>query len=112
MGKSAVTSDIRHHWNRVASLGCLISSRTRPTLHHVHGGSCPEAGIHKGMGQRTSHWLVIPLAAEFHSLPPFGIDAGVMSVVEWEDRFGTQVGMLDEVSARLGYDVMAKAGLR
>lgn len=105
------STEIRQHWNRVARLRCLISGR-EATLHHCHGGSCKAIGIHKGMGQKTSDWLVIPLAAEYHHMPPLGIDAGGMSVVEWEAVFGTQVSMLETVSLRLGYDVIARAGLR
>jgi hypothetical protein len=104
-----VNAEIRRHWNAVARLGCLISGRPYPTLHHCHGGSLRDAGIHKGMGQKTSDWLVIPLAAEYHSVAPLGIDAGGMSVVEWEAMFRTQLSMLHEVSDRLGYDVIAKA---
>lgn len=71
--------NIRGHWSRVASLGCIVTGGPA-TLHHVHGGSCKEAGIHKGMGQKTSDWLVIPLCPLLHQHPPEGIDAGGLSV--------------------------------
>lgn len=103
--------EIARHWTRVAELGCIVTGGPA-TIHHVHGGSCRFHGIHKGLGQKTSDWLVIPLCAELHYLPPDGIDCGRISVIEWETRYGTQVEHLLEVSRRLGYDVIEKAGLR
>jgi hypothetical protein len=104
------TAEIRRHWSRVASLGCLVSHRPHPTLHHVHGGSVRAAGVTRGKGQKTSDWLVIPLDAEFHT-GRFGIDSGSYTVEEWEATFGRQAEYVDEVCARLGVDVWAKAGI-
>jgi hypothetical protein len=105
------TAEIKRHWTRVAALGCCISHSPGPTLHHVHGGSCRFVGIHKGMGQKTSDWLVIPLAAQYHCAGPQAIDGGGITVREWEELFGTQVEFLEWVSRRLGVDVFQKAGL-
>lgn len=110
--RRAVTAsaEIRRHWTRVASLGCLISERPNPTLHHPHGGSMRAAGVMRGKGQKVSDWLVIPLDAEFHT-GRFGIDAGGFTVEEWERRFRQQADLVDEVCERLGVDVWAKAGI-
>lgn len=99
---------IRDHWDRVAEVGCLLSGAPNPTLHHCHGGSLREIGIHKGLGQKTSDYLVIPLASRFHT-GEFGID--VIPVWEWEHRFGTQVGHLDDLCRQIGYNVWALAGV-
>jgi hypothetical protein len=100
---------IREHWDRVADLGCILSGAQSPTLHHCHGGSLREIGIHKGLGQKTSDFLVIPLAPRFHT-GEYGID--VIPVWEWEHRFGRQVDHLDELCQSLGYNVWELAGVK
>lgn len=102
--------EISRHWTRVARLNCCISHEPNPTIHHCHGGSLREAGIHKGAGQKTSDWLVIPLAARFHSGGPQGIDGGGITVREWEELFGTQMYFLEWVSRQLGVNVFKNAG--
>lgn len=104
------TVEISKHWTRVARLDCCITHEPNPTLHHCHGGSLRDIGIHKGAGQKTSDWLVIPLAARLHSAGPQGIDGGSITVREWEDLFGTQVYFLEWVSRQLGVNVFQKAG--
>lgn len=103
-----MNAEIKRHWERLAAMGCLISGCT-PTLHHCHGGSLRQLGIHKGLGQKTSDWLVIPLAARYH-VGDLGID-GALGVMEWEHRFGSQVGHLDDVCRELGVNVWKKAGI-
>lgn len=103
------TAEIRRHWDRVARLGCLVSQAPNPTLHHIHGGSCRDIGLHKGAGQKTSDWLVIPLAFEYH-VGRFGID-GAMGVAEWEKKFGTQVELLDGVCRALNLNLWTKASI-
>ena len=89
----------------------MISGRLPPTLHHIHGGSCGEIGLHSGMAQRgISDWLVIPLAAEFHTSGKYAIDGGY-GVLSWEDRFGTQVKMMDEVCCMLSINAWQMAGI-
>lgn len=66
-----------------------------------------------GMGQKQNDWLVIPLAAEFHT-GDYGIDTGMgrfKTVESWEAYFGSQLGHLIVVSRRLGYDVFERAGI-
>lgn len=55
-----------------------------------------------GMGQRQSPALQIPLHAKYH-VGNFGID--VIGVMEWEIKFGTQVGFIDLVGLWLGYNL-------
>jgi hypothetical protein len=106
--KMAKPKAVREHWDRVAALGCVISGAFHPTLHHCHGGSLRNLGIHKGVGQKTSDFLVIPLAAIYHT-GRYGAD--ILPIFEWERLFGTQEAHLDEVSRRLGYSVWELAGV-
>lgn len=99
---------IREHWDRVAKQGCILSGAAHPTLHHCHGGSLREIGVHKGFGMKTSDFLVIPLAPRFHT-GEFGVD--VIPVWEWERRFGSQVQHLDDLCRELGYSVWELAGV-
>jgi hypothetical protein len=103
-------AEIAKHWTRVSRLNCCISHEPKPTLHHCHGGSLRDIGIHKGGGQKTNDWLVIPLAPRFHSGGPQGIDSGGLTVREWEELFGTQVYFLEWVSRQLGLNVFKQAG--
>lgn len=100
---------IKDHRNRVKKLGCIVSGRIDVTLHHAKSGSISQMGVLKGTGLKTSPYLVIPLNAEYHT-GRFGIDSG-MGVLTWEERFGTQVKYLDEVSRLLGYSVWELAGV-
>ena len=110
MAKKGRSAELQRHWDRVAALGCILSNRPDPTIHHCHGGSMREVGVMKGKGQKTSDWLVIPLDALFH-VGQYGIDLGHITVPEWEARFGRQVDLLDKVADLLGVDVWAKAGI-
>lgn len=98
------TAEIRRHWGRVAKLGCVLTGAPNPTIHHIHGGSCKDVGLHRSMGRKGSDWLVIPLAFDYH-VGRYGIDAGGMSVIEWERKFGTQVSMLDKVCLALNQNL-------
>lgn len=103
------TAEIRRHWTRVADLGCLLTHAPNPTLHHIHGGSCRDIGLHKGMGQKSSDWLVIPLAAEYHT-GQHGID-GHLGVTKWEEIFGRQIDLMDIVCVKLDVNLWTKAGI-
>ena len=89
-------------------MGCVVSGSPLATLHHCHGGSMPR-GI-SGMGLKSSDWLVIPLAVDFHT-GQYGIDSGALSVDEWEQRYGRQVDHLDLVASTTGVDVWDRAGV-
>ena len=98
-------AEIRRHWSRVAALGCSVSQRPNPTLHHCRGGSLLERGVWRGAGRKTSDWLVIPLDAEFHT---GGASTSAASPSEeWEPKFGRQADHLDAVCAALGVNVWA-----
>jgi len=68
--------------------------------------------VQKGMGQKTSDFLVIPLDWELH-VGSLGIDSGQpwLTATDWEARFGTQVELLDEVYRRLGENIWRLAGI-
>jgi hypothetical protein len=61
----------------------------------------------RGVSQKSSDWLQIPLATWLH-VGDQGID--VIGVETWEARYGRQIDHLEEVSRRLGYSVFALAG--
>lgn len=77
------------------------------TLHHTHGGTMKNAGWHVGMAQRQNPFLQIPLHAIYH-VGKHGIDAGV-GVLQWENTFGGQIGMLAWVNGQLTYDLFEMA---
>jgi len=110
VAKKKQSKELQKHWDRVASLGCLISGRPEPTLHHCHGASMKDIGVHRGKGQKPSDWLVIPLHFDFHT-GEYGIDSG-MGVITWEKRFGSQVSFLDNLSVLLDVNVWRKAGIQ
>lgn len=105
------TAELKRHWSRVAALNCCISNQPNPSIHHVHGGSMRDIKLHKGLGQKTSDWLVIPLHPRYHYDGPDAIDGGGITVREWEEKYGTQLEFLEMVCRRLGVDVFALAGL-
>ena len=114
---SRVKKDItvEQHWDNVGQLRCVISSSTFVTLHHCHGGSVRlEWGkdAMPGVAQKQSDWLVIPLAAPFHT-GQWGIDAGGrgLTLMDWERRFGSQVEHLISVDSLLDYDIFECAGV-
>lgn len=100
-----MSAEIRAHWDAVAAMGCVISGWPA-TLHHAHGGSLKLRGFHRSVGRKTSGWLVIPLAWEYH-LGEQGIDR--IGVKRWELKYGKQADFLDEIARRTGVDVWAKA---
>lgn len=103
------TAEIKRHWDRVGSLRCLITGKPAPTLHHCRGGSMvPIIGL-KSLSQKTSDWLVIPLDEIMHT-GALGIDSG-MGVKTWEEKFGQQVLLLDQLCWVLGYNVWERAGI-
>jgi len=91
---------------------CAVSGLIPVTLHHCHGGSMAEAGINRGVSQKPSDWLIIPLAARYHT-GEFGIDSGhpVWGDVEmWEEQFGSQMDLLTDVCVNVGINVFRRAG--
>jgi len=105
------TAEIKRHWRRVSELGCLVTRRPEPTIHHCHGGSMLTVPgfVNPGMRQKSSDWLVIPLTMELHTGNK-GID--VIGVKTWENQYFNQVILLDEVCRRIGVNVWAMAGIK
>lgn len=99
------TAEIKRYWDAVAALGCVVCQSTwQTTIHHVHGGSCP--GL-RGMGQKSSDWLVIGLCQRHHTGKD-GID-GSLGVRSWEERYRPQLWHLLRVGRALGIDTFARA---
>lgn len=103
------TAEIKRHWGRVAKIRCIIRNSPNPTMHHCKSGSMTEIIGLKGVGMKTSDWLVLPLAWDLH-LGAEGIDSG-MGVLTWEAKYGTQVSHLDNLCHLLDYNVWEKAGI-
>lgn len=97
--------EIEKHFGRLVELGCVVCMAPA-IVHHCHGGSMRDVGVHKGWGQKVSDWLTIPLCPRHHNG-----DEGVhtVGVLTWEERYGCQVDFLREVSLALGYDVFERA---
>lgn len=101
--------EIQLHWAKVAELGCMLTGRPNPTLHHCHSGSVSAIGVHRGVSQKPSPWLVIPLDERYHT-GAYGIDSGY-GVLSWERDFGTQVELLDALSVKLNINLWRKVGV-
>lgn len=95
------------HHDRVRELPCVVTGRHGVTLHHCHSGSLGDSGINRGMSQRPSDWLVIPIIADLH-VGPKGID-GQIGVRSWERENGMQIDHLKTVCRELGYNVFHEA---
>ena len=67
-----------------------------------------DRGVLRSVGRKTNDWLVIPLCPNHH-VGRQGIDAGGLTVAEWEQRFGNQADHLDAVCKKLGVDAWARA---
>lgn len=105
-------AEIRKHWNEVIDAGphpALIHHSGRLTIHHCHGGSISEMGIHRGMSKKPSDWLVVCLPASIHCAGIKAIDYG-FGVQSWEKEFMPQAQLLEWTSRRLGVNVFKKAG--
>lgn len=98
------------HEKLLRELPCMASGSERDiTLHHVHGGSMKDIGLHVGGGQKASDWLQIPITMYKH-IGNYGIDGG-LGVITWEQANGTQLDMLKRVCVLLGVNVFEKAGI-
>lgn len=93
MGK-APTKKQRERWGRIAELGCLVQDIHfgRMTIHHC-GTS---------MGCKKNHDLVLGLCWRHHLSREAGIDGKGMGKRVWEEAFGTERELLEEVAMRLG----------
>lgn len=103
--------DVREHWSRVVALGCMVTGAPA-SLHHVHGRSVgarlASLGLSstKGFGQRGyGDYLVIPLAPELHYLDTGAAIDGSLGSTRWEELYGSQADLVDQVGDRLGYSL-------
>ena len=85
----------------VAEHGCVICGSPEVQLHHLRGGSAADAGILSGLARKSSDWLILPLAARFHTGKE-GIH--VIGVRSWEGLYGTQISLYSVVCEQLGID--------
>lgn len=115
-GTKAILLSHHIHERNLRTLRCLVSGHTAITLHHCHGGSMLELGepfSNSGMAQRSNPFFQIPLHAQYH-VGEFGVDTGmgkIKSVKQWEETFGTQRLLLDELDEVLPYDLWQQAAL-
>lgn len=81
----------KQHLSKVAELGCIICQMPAE-IHHIRTGM--------GIGQRNSHFNVIPLCPHHHRTGgyPFAIHAGQKG---FEEMFGTELELLERVKARI-----------
>lgn len=99
-------AELERHWQAVAELGCVVTGTKPCTIHHAHGGSMKDRGVHRSMGRKTSDWLVMGLAFDLH-VGNEGID--VIGVTRWEKKYGNQADYLDLIAEKLGVNVWEKA---
>lgn len=88
----AKTKAEREHMARVADLGCIVCRNehdafTLAELHHVNA---------HGMGLRSDNYSVIPLCPAHHRTGGYGVavHAGKRT---WEEIFGTEIELLEQV---------------
>ena len=89
--KKAATKKERAYMTAMAETGCIICNRPAE-LHH------PRAGM--GIGQRASHYDVIPLCHDHHRCAGYGValHAGIEA---FESNFGTEAELLEKAKSRL-----------
>ncbi len=65
--------------------------------------------VSRGMGQKTSDWLVIPLCFDHH-VGEDGIDNGIRYTVEsWEAAHGSQLRFVTWVIGKTGVNTLERA---
>lgn len=92
MAKRRPNKAEREHMARVAALGCIVCRNeglpdAPAEIHHVRTG--------KGLGQRSSHFEVIPLCFHHHSAQ--GIDGFHKAPMTWQAKHGTELELLEQV---------------
>lgn len=89
--KKPATVEERRHMNAVADLGCIVCGMPCE-LHHIRSGV--------GIGQRSSHFSVIPLCPSHHRTGGYrvAIHSGKKS---WESIYGSEVDLLAQTLALL-----------
>ena len=93
------TADEKRHMQAVADLGCIACRKigyhgTPAELHHIRETA--------GIGQRSSHYEVIPLCYHHHRGVSKLVPSVHMSRKDFVAEYGTEKELLDEVMALLG----------
>jgi PHP family Zn ribbon phosphoesterase len=96
--KKEATAAEKRHMSKVAALCCVVCrnlgyGESPAELHHVRNG--------KGL-KRASHMEVIPLCHTHHRTGGHGIAYHAGRVV-WEENFGTEIELLEQVLSEVGY---------
>lgn len=92
MRKRKATAAERAHLDAVAQLPCLICGAWPVELHHLRTG--------QGMGQRASHFEVLPLCPYHHRYGGFGV-AIHGGTQEFQRNYGSETELLARVLALL-----------
>ena len=87
----------REHLSKVAEIGCIVClnenyGQSPAEIHHIRSG--------KGMAQRASNYEVIPLCPIHHRNGGHGV-AVHAGIETWQERFGTEVELLEQVKEML-----------
>jgi len=96
--RKAINAGEKAHMDRVAALGCCVclfekQEWVQPQIHHMKVN--PLTGLHLGLGQRASHFHVLPLCPEHHlATSPDGYHA---SPFTWTTKHGTEIELFREV---------------
>ena len=94
----AKTKKEREHYEKLSAMGCIVCLNegygwTEPMIHHWR--------CHAGMGMK-SHWSqAIPLCPNHHQHGGHGValHAGQLA---FEERFGSEEELLEQVTKKLG----------
>lgn len=96
--RHAPTKKEEDHHDRIRAMQCCVSSRFRhecrgaTTVSHFNGLK------YKGMGQRSNHYLVIPICYGHHIEGPNSIP-GIGGFKSWTAKYGEQEKLLERVWA-------------
>lgn len=98
MAKKSATKAEKAHMSRVQELGCIACETlghfgTPAEIHHIRAG--------QGVAQRASNTKVLPLCPWHHRTGGYGhaFHAGDKT---WQDKFGYELDLLEEINDRLG----------
>jgi len=99
MAVKSKTSNEKRHMQAVSELGCIACRKighygTPAELHHIRETA--------GVGQRSSHYEVIPLCYHHHRGVSKLVPSVHMSRKAFVDAYGSEKDLLDEVMALLG----------
>lgn len=106
MAGRAPTADERRFMNDIAGLGCIACHKdgiVNPwiSIHHIDGRTKPGA-----------HFRVLPLCAGHHQ-DGTGVDPSLIAVhpykARFEERYGTQLDLLAECMAMIGWNAEKEA---